>query len=254
MEKILYNLISEPQKKKTITYNFVSGADTDDEEMSQQKTLKTEPVDIMDADFIGLIVGRQGYGKSTLISKLLTTEKLLKRKFNFILWNTPSKIPGFKRDEEFWNDKIDLLWLKDRLERISNTCEEKNKEAHVLWVIDDSIAQIFGGKSSADFLDLIIRRRHIFPRVNISIIFTAQYYKLFPKKYRSMLNYIWIYELMGDDVNDIFKEIFGNLKSNGKSTVIQSHWQSNKHNFIFINLLKHIFTLNHHTVFRMQEL
>lgn len=243
-KNLQYNLIQDPNSRKKPLYYKTNDSSNDDEIIEE----KVEPKDLIDNDFIGLIIGKQGYGKSTLVSKLLTTDKLLKKKFHYILWTTPGKIPGFERNEDFWSDKVDMSWLNDRLERISLAAQEKSKDANVLWVIDDAIAQIFSGKSLDTFLDLMIRRRHKYSRVNLSFLFTTQYYKLFPKKYRSMLNYLFVFEVNGDDWNEIQKEIFGSTKNSLIKQVIPAHWKSNTHNFIFINLLKHFYTLNFHTI------
>ena len=251
--KTKYNLILDRESRKKPLYYKSTLTQVENESLQDSETEveeKIPPKDLIERDFIALIVGKQGYGKSTLISSLLTTNNLLKKKFHYILWNTPSKVPGFQRDEEFWNDKIDLTWFKDRLERISLAAIEKAKDVYVLWVLDDSIAQVFSGKNTEAFLDIIIRRRHLYPNVNISILFTTQYYKLFPKKYRSMLNYLILFHLNGDDLNDIQKEILGNTSKNSWATdLIKSHWRTEKHNFIFINLLSHFFSLNWSTVF-----
>lgn len=213
-----------------------------------EKVIK-EDRDLMDNDFLMTIIGKQGYGKSSLISKLLNTEHLLHKKFHAILWTTPSEIPGFNRDENTWTETLSFDWIKERLDAISEKALEKKKTLSTLWVIDDAIAQIFGGKENKNILDLIIRRRHYVKNVNLSIIFTTQYLKLLPKRYRSMMNYILVFQMNSDDYRELEKEYL--QKNNHLTLIIQQHWKKNKYNFIYINMFNHFLTLNFEKLFEI---
>lgn len=64
--------------------------------------------------FAGLIVGKPGSGKSTLIEKMLNHDKCLQGKFDIVLIISPTRIGGIKYNQEYWTKEFSIQWILQR--------------------------------------------------------------------------------------------------------------------------------------------
>lgn len=206
----------------------------------------TGPKSIIESNSVTLIVGKMGQGKSKLVCEMIKNNDLLGKKFNAIFFFTPSDFEDIPRNEKFFRATLDLDWLAQNLEDINEKCKQKGIKASILVVMDDMVSDLFSSKNNMEFQRLVLNRRHHFKHITISYIFTTQYLKLFPKKYRSVLNYLICFPIDASDWVEIQKNyIF--QKGDKITSIVTAHFTapgSNGHNFICIDLYSQVLFLN----------
>jgi hypothetical protein len=220
---------------KFVELNLGSGKPVEDKDV---------PKNIFDENMVSLIVGKMGQGKSTLLSEMILNPDLLGKKYSQILFFTPNEIPKIPRNDFFCNN-LDLCWLIEKLEKYNQICLEKKVNGKILVIFDDMVSEIFDERNNSEFQKLILNRRHQYPGLTLSYLFTTQYFKLFPKKYRHILNYIIIFSIDASEWDNIMKDYLFNKKDKDAISLrVQSHFKKSDHNFICLNLYKHLLFYN----------
>jgi hypothetical protein len=194
------------------------------------KEKSDEPQDLFTSDFQGLIIGRQGSGKSTLIERCLTNENAWYKKFDLTLFLSPNTIGELKIKEDRKHNSLNIDWILERIEYFKSIKKVRN----VLIIIDDLVAHIEKSKKNTQLIDFVNNRRHIVPDTPISLIFTTQKYTMFPSCFRSTMNWIIMFPSPNEDLEILAKHHIYN-KSSDKLYFIHLHWKKNSHNFIFLN-------------------
>ena len=72
----------------------------------------------LEKQFVQIVVGRPGSGKSYYIEDLVTREDLYYKKFDFNIFITPSQWSRVKPSTENTKASIDVAWLFNRLNEI----------------------------------------------------------------------------------------------------------------------------------------
>jgi len=75
--------------------------------------------DILPSHFCWSIVGAPGSGKTTFIQQLLSSDKLYKDKFDYIIITSPSPICVDNVDKECISTVFNIQWIYDKLNYIS---------------------------------------------------------------------------------------------------------------------------------------
>ena len=200
--------------------------------------IEQEPIRLIEPSSIGLLVGKPGAGKTSLIKKMLQHEDCLFKQFHEIIGIGPN-FGNCQLDGIIYHDIYSVDFIFSELSKIS----DETKEKKVLIIFDDVISDINKDSNNAQLQKLFYNRRWIIPGVTISIIITTQKYSLFPAKFRGVLSWIISFQIPNDDFKKLIKEHFYETKP-ALNMAITQHFQKNLHNFIFIKLDKFGIFLN----------
>ena len=165
-------------------------------------------------DFRLYLCGHAGGGKTTTwINMLLSKELNFKQNFeNIIIFS-----PTFKGDPKFYQVKdAGVIFPEDVHTEL--TMEELNKIAkkqeqwiemgaeppRILIVFDDCISEKMF--KTTIFQNYIFRSRHW----HMSILINSQYWASLPKKIRSNMNYIMVFQMNNNELYDIYETIAHN--------------------------------------------
>lgn len=191
---------------------------------------------MLQSSFVAGIIGPPGSGKSTLIETLITHEKLLFKKFDQILFITPSKFRHIPLDEEInWYPRLNIAWLSKKLEEQSIVGEKKNEVQQVLIVFDDVVSELKGGTEVEFLTKLFYNRRHMIHKVFINIILVTQKYNMIPLKFRAVITMLFVFKLPKSQWTDILREI--TLRISPQTIRALEALFKNSHDFLLINTL-----------------
>ena len=197
----------------------------------QKKDEEDEIKPIFSDDVLVIVAGKPKDGKSTLISRIIRHSDLLGKKYDMVLFIMPGTLPYIDRNPEFWNDTLDFDWLNSHFDTIK---EKKKKDSRILLVFDDMLTTLERCGKVKEFEELVFRRRWIVPNCSISLIFTAQYLSLIPKKYRTCATHFITFALLPSDL-DLFLKNYSWARDSLKKDLIKSHLRV-KHNFLCIHV------------------
>lgn len=191
-----------------------------------------EQVSLVPVSGVGLIAGKPGAGKTTLIKKMLQHVECLYKKYHDMIYMGPNfsncSFEGMKH-----YDIYSIDWLMSELHKMSNP----DKHQNVLIIFDDVVSDVSKDSNNPDLQKLLYNRRWIIPNITISLIFTTQKYSLFPAKFRGVLSWIISFQIPSEDFKKLMKEHIYESK-NSLNHQLTSHFQRNPHNFVFIKLDK----------------
>lgn len=155
-------------------------------------------------------------------------------KFQKIYIFAPNKMPTLVCNEnENWWRELDV----DKIIELITRFAETNPNGHILFLIDDSIMPIKELGNNRKFVGLLYNRRHYLEKGTVSFMISTQKYKTCPPRLRPVLTGLLVWSQRGNDMDHIFSEcITSRNPRNVTERLIEEHWASNKHNFIYINL------------------
>ena len=187
--------------------------------------------------FAILIVGRPGYGKTSLINSLVCKSgKNFNRKFDRVYIWSPSMITMEGDPYEMIPD--DQKFESATLENIQGVLDEiKDTGDKVLFIMDDVIADIRGkGKGEIENLlqKIFFNRRHLAGfGGSVSIIATSQTYNKIDPKLRKTASQLIQYKPQKKEIENIYDDMI-NLPKKEFLDVLRYIYQK-KHDFMFVD-------------------
>lgn len=152
---------------------------------------------ILQEHFCCLLVGKPGSGKSHLLFELLMNPSLYFKKFDRVLFCTPTKLDLPCGDN--WKAFLDIPWILSEIGKLK-------AGSNCLVVLDDVIAEIKKEQNNKDLMRLIFNRRHLIPSGTVSIILTSQKYMVCPTRIRSCLSSLILFKLNPSDWKKVKEE------------------------------------------------
>lgn len=208
----------------------------------EQKTPTTEGVsavhyEFCSPSFVMAIVGPPGSGKTTLINTLLTHPSLYYKKFNRIVFMTPSDIPGIELVKgENCYPTLRITWLLGLIEESEALGKKTDTIQQILVVIDDLVSDLNKGSSDMVLMQLFYNRRHYSPHVHIHFILTTQKWNMIPAKVRSTVTIVVVFQVSDMEWGTIAKE----LPRDGADKLLKKSlpliWNK-RNNFVAVNIL-----------------
>lgn len=192
--------------------------------------------DILQRTFQFIIVGRPGAGKSTLIKNLLFHEKLYYKKFNKVLFMTPSGISGIELDESNWTPSLNMEWLDKKLRHESDIGKEKGCTRTILLVIDDLVSSLDKNKNDEYLVQIFYNRRKMLPFIHICLIITTQKWSKIPSSFRVVATGIFLFAVPPKEMKSI-KEELSIARTIRLDPILKSIW-SKPHHFFYYNFNK----------------
>lgn len=191
--------------------------------------------DIIPADNSILIIGRQGSGKTYLIDQMIKNPKLLGKKYDAIYFVGPSPIPlvNDSNRTEVHNILPDIDWMREKCDKWNKIAKnEKKRKCTILFTLDDVLAMMEKWARNEDAQMFFWNRRHQYDYLTVSFLFTAQYARAFPRRFRSCVNTVIAFSMSEEDWKIIAKDcMFKRTKE--QEHLIPIHL-SKPHNFICI--------------------
>ena len=187
--------------------------------------------------FAILIVGRPGYGKTSLINSLVCKSgKNFNRKFDRVYIWSPSMIT--MEGDPYEMIPEDQKFESATLENIQGVLDEiKDTGDKVLFIMDDVIADIRGkGKGEIENLlqKVFFNRRHLAGYGgSVSIIATSQTYNKIDPKLRKTASQLIQYKPQKKEIENIYDDMI-NLPKKEFLDVLRYIYQK-KHDFMFID-------------------
>ena len=187
--------------------------------------------------FAILIVGRPGFGKTSLINTLVCKSgKNFNRKFDRVFIWSPSMITMEGDPYEMIPD--DQKFEEATLENIQGALDEiKDSGDKVLWIMDDVIADVRGkGKGEIENLlqKVFFNRRHLAGYGgSVSIIATSQSYVKIDPKLRKTASALIQYKPIKKEIENIYDDLITIPKKEFMDVL--RYIYKKKHDFMFID-------------------
>lgn len=188
--------------------------------------------------FAMLIIGRPGYGKTSLINSLVCkTGKCFNRKFDRVYIWSPSMITMEGDPYEMIPD--DQKFETANFENLQGVLDEiKDSGEKILFILDDVIADIRGkGKGDVENLlqKVFFNRRHLAGYGgSVSIIATSQTYNKVDPKLRKTCSHLIQYKPQKKEIENIYDDMI-TLPKKEFMDVLRFIYK-NKHDFMYLNL------------------
>jgi hypothetical protein len=188
--------------------------------------------------FAMLIIGRPGYGKTSLINSLVCkTGKCFNRKFDRVYIWSPSMIT--MEGDPYEMIPEDQKYETANFENIQGVLDEiKDSGEKILFILDDVIADI-RGKGRGDVENLLqkifFNRRHLAGSGgSVSIIATSQTYNKVDPKLRKTCSHLIQYKPQKKEIENIYDDMI-TLPKKEFYDVLRFIYK-NKHDFMYLNL------------------
>jgi len=188
--------------------------------------------------FAIIVVGRPGYGKTSLINSLVCKSgKNFNRKFDKVVVWSPSMITMEGDPYELIPD--DQKFEEATLENIQGVLDEiKDSGEKVLFIFDDVIADIRGkGKGNIENLlqKIFFNRRHLAGAGgSVSIIATSQTYNKIDPKLRKTASQLIQYKPSKKEIENIYDDLITIPKKEFNDVL--RYVYKKKHDFMFVDL------------------
>lgn len=183
-----------------------------------------------------LVLGKPGSGKTSLITGMLKSRKLLKKVYNHIYLfcpkNSRESIKGSfwekKLPEDQLIDNLDFENLKNVYDNIREYSSEKES---TLLILDDVQANLKNRDVQRLFLNMVANRRHL----RLSVFLLCQNYTSIPKPVRLNLTNLFVFKVSKPQLINIFEEQLECMKENFDE--IMRNVYDDPHDFLFIDTL-----------------
>ena len=188
--------------------------------------------------FAMLVVGRPGYGKTSLINSLVCKSgKCFNRKFDRVYIWSPSMITMDGDPYEMIPDE--QKFESATLENIQGVLDEiKDSGEKILFIFDDVIADLRGkGKGDVENLlqKIFFNRRHLAGYGgSVSIIATSQSYVKIDPKLRKTCSHLIQYKPIKKEIENIYDDMI-TLPKKEFMDVLRYIYKK-KHDFMYLNL------------------
>ena len=188
--------------------------------------------------FAMLIIGRPGYGKTSLINSLVCkTGKCFNRKFDKVYIWSPSMITMEGDPYEMIPD--DQKFETANFENLQGVLDEiKDSGEKILFIMDDVIADVRGkGKGDVENLlqKIFFNRRHLAGYGgSVSIIATSQTYNKVDPKLRKTCSHLIQYKPQKKEIENIYDDMITLPKKEFMDVL--RYIYKNKHDFMYLNL------------------
>ncbi len=181
----------------------------------------------LQSSFCTLIVGKPGSGKSHLLYELITNPSMYFKKFNKVLFCTPTKMP-LEFGDDNWKPYLDLPWLYGILTKLP-------PGSNAMVVLDDVIGEIKKEQTNPMLMKLFFNRRHIIPgEGTVNIILTTQKYIVCPTRIRSCLTGLILFKLNPTDWRKVKEECLFVDKAEAGVVIKEAYKKS--YDFCYIRL------------------
>lgn len=154
--------------------------------------------------FLGLIVGKPGSGKTSLLKKFLQDPLLLFKRYDLVLILSPSprEYADLFLPEENFCTHLDICWAKEKL----NNANSQHVYRNALVILDDLVVDIKTDERNNDLIKFIFNRRHTLENGMVSIFITTQRYITIPKLIRSVATFVTFFKVAPPDLKTISEE------------------------------------------------
>lgn len=190
--------------------------------------------DMLQRSFFYILLGPPSSGKSTLIEWLIGQPEFYAKKFNSILFITPSSFDSVDLVlEENWYPTLKLSWIEKKIDELNN--REGSNTKQMLIILDDCVSDLAKEQNNPTLSSLFYNRRHLRPKVHISIIVTSQYWTKIPSSIRAMHTGLFIFKIPKIEWQKLKNElVLESIKQldKGLLNILKA-----PHSFIFINCL-----------------
>lgn len=198
-------------------------------------------------NFLGVLNGSAGSGKTNLLVWLLTHRKGKgwNQKFDRVYYISPSmdtidKEIGVHEDRVYTDFSCDVIWEILAIEA-EHSADAKENDEHLpqkLIIIDDCIVELNKPKNLACLMKLIFNRRHL----GFSVLITSQKYNMMPKKLRVSLankGFLVLFKTQNKkEIEDIASEIIDLNKHELEQLLEYVFPEEEKFNFLYVRFDK----------------
>jgi len=189
--------------------------------------------DFLPSQFVSLIVGKPGSGKSFLMKNLVLHPSLFFKSFASVLILSPNPIVELEcKLDENYKPIFDLPWIFLKISELNRI--ETSKVINVLIIFDDMIGELKKHQNDVLLMNLFFNRRHLLKNGTISFIITTQKYILTPVRIRSILTWVFVFKVMPTDWDKIKQECI--FSENKILDVIVDHIFKQEYDFVNIRL------------------
>lgn len=190
--------------------------------------------------FLMAICASPGYGKTTLIKFLLSSNDFFYKKYDFVLLVSPSLIEynDLFIPKENTSNKLETCWINEKFSLINE--EYKKTYTNVLLILDDVVSSVNKEKNSEELMAIIFNRRHVLVNGMVSIIITTQKFNIIPTIMRTTLNVLILFDVIKKEIETIKDNI---IKSDIDFTSILSLCFKNPGDFLIYNVKTNKFYL-----------
>jgi len=186
--------------------------------------------EIFPSHFLGLICGKPGSGKTSLLKFIMQEPNLLFKKFDYVFILSPSFVEYklFFLPPSNYTNQLDFDWIKFQIAKINET--QSQTYTNVLFIFDDILSDLHKNYRAKEVLDFIFNRRHLLKNGMISVLITSQKYNYIPTAIRSALTLLIAFKLNNIDWKYIEDEII--FSDTPLSDVLNFVFKDNPFNFI----------------------